>query len=49
MGIITHNLNPPLTYVPWIVIDDVYSAENQQAAERTDLVQLVCRNYKVII
>ena len=46
MGVKTLGLDPQLNYVPWININDVHTNENQFEAERVDLVQLVCKNYK---
>ena len=46
MGVLTLGLNPQLNYVPWINVNDNHSNENQNQAERVDLVQLICNNYK---
>jgi interferon gamma-inducible protein 30 len=46
MGILTLGLNPQLNYVPWINVDDNHTNENQNQAEKGDLVQLICNNYK---
>ena len=47
VGVITHNLNPPLTNVPWININDIHTDQNQTEAENADLVKLVCDLYMV--
>ena len=46
MGVLTLGLNPQLNYVPWINVNDIHTNENQFEAERVDLVQLICKNYK---
>ncbi|GAB6022282.1 hypothetical protein CHUAL_006408 [Chamberlinius hualienensis] len=43
-GLLTQSLQPPLTYVPWIVINDVYSDANEQQAQ-TDFKSLICQTY----
>jgi interferon gamma-inducible protein 30 len=47
MGVATNSLNPKLDYVPWININDIHSSEDQNDAEKKDLVGLICRKYPV--
>ena len=41
----TNMLNPSHTFVPWIVLNGIYSAENQRDAEE-NLSKLICKLYK---
>ena len=44
MAVATNSLNPPHTYVPWIVIDGVHT-ESLQTACQDDLLRVVCSKY----
>ncbi|XP_064095764.1 gamma-interferon-inducible lysosomal thiol reductase-like [Macrobrachium nipponense] len=44
VGEVQRTLNPPLTYVPWILINDVYTDE-QLAAAQEDLRTVICNAY----
>jgi len=41
-GIKTHDLNPTLYYVPWIMYEDVWTAEDMIGSE-VNLMQVLCR------
>ncbi|GAB6022281.1 Lysosomal thiol [Chamberlinius hualienensis] len=43
-GVTTNSANPPVTWVPWIVINDVYSEANEVLAT-TNFIKLVCDSY----
>ncbi|XP_068248939.1 gamma-interferon-inducible lysosomal thiol reductase-like [Palaemon carinicauda] len=45
VGEIERTLDPPLTYVPWILINDVYTEEQRIAAE-ADLRGVICNAYQ---
>lgn len=45
-GFYTHKLIPPLTYIPWIVVDNIHTAEIQRSAEFS-LKEFICDYYKV--
>ncbi len=43
----TENLQPQHQYVPWVTINGQHTEQIEREAER-NLVQLICRTYKVI-
>lgn len=45
MAQMTEALNPPHTYVPWVLVDGVHTEEIQKKAQQ-DLSALICENYK---
>ncbi|MCL4143308.1 UNVERIFIED_CONTAM: hypothetical protein GTU68_005540 [Idotea baltica] len=45
VGVIQSQLDPELYYVPWIIINDVFTEENLDAAQ-DDLKSLVCSTYE---
>ena len=47
-GIATQILYPEFELAPWVTINDYHTDKIQKEAE-IDLIQLVCRNYKVCL
>ena len=45
MAVITENLQPPHTYVPWITVNGQHSSTTESNI-RSDMVKEVCRIYK---
>ncbi|RXG73043.1 Gamma-interferon-inducible lysosomal thiol reductase [Armadillidium vulgare] len=45
VGLVEAKLDPQLTYVPWIIINDEFTQENLDAAQE-DLKTLVCNTYQ---
>lgn len=43
-GVKTQALDPSVTWVPWIIINDVFTAENEVLAE-TNFLKLICDTY----
>ena len=43
-ALLTEQLNPSHTYVPWITVNDVHTEELEQEA-LNDLVKLICETY----
>merc|ERR1719348_541714 len=44
LGVETHDLQPALTYVPWILFNDVFVEDDWQAAQE-DLTKVLCEKY----
>lgn len=44
-GVLTKAFQPPVTYVPWIVINDVYSPAEAEMA-RKNLLHVICKAFK---
>merc|ERR1712066_188391 len=44
IGVKTKDLDPPLTFVPWLVYNDVYNAQDM-AEGLTNLTKVLCCNY----
>ena len=45
-GVLTENLNPPHTYVPWVTLNGEHTEEIENQA-MDDLKTLICKTYKV--
>ena len=45
-AVLTENLKPTHTYVPWVTLNGVHTEKIEQEAEK-DLVKLVCDTYTV--
>ena len=45
-AVLTENLKPTHTYVPWVTLNGVHTETIEQEAEK-DLVKLICHTYKV--
>ena len=43
-ALLTEQLKPPHTYVPWVTINNIHTEEIEQAA-LDDLVKLICETY----
>jgi len=44
LGVATHGLNPPLTFVPWVIFNDEFNEDHWQMS-LIDLKKVLCDNY----